>query len=59
MLDLNLTGAAYTKYAFLEWSLIIYDVAFDAVTALDFSGFELQLVDVKGISKGYVYRLPY
>lgn len=49
---------AYTIYAFLEWSLILYDVSFDAVTALDFAGFELQVVDVKGISKGYVFRLP-
>ncbi|KAK6359623.1 hypothetical protein TWF696_000769 [Orbilia brochopaga] len=39
---------AYTIYAFLEWSLILYDVGFDAVTALDFEGFELRLVDTKG-----------
>lgn len=49
--------AAYTTYAFFEWGLIIFDVAFDAVTACEFSGFELRVVDVKGISKGYV-RLP-
>lgn len=33
---------AYTIYAFFEWSLIIYDVAFDAVTSLDFEKFELK-----------------
>lgn len=48
---------AYTIYAFFEWSLILFDVGFDAVTALDFEGFELRVVDTKGLSKGYV-RLP-
>ncbi|KAK6543152.1 hypothetical protein TWF694_007071 [Orbilia ellipsospora] len=43
---------AYTIYAFFEWSLILYDVGFDAVTALDFEGFELRLVDTKSFSKG-------
>jgi len=49
---------AYTTYAFFEWALIIFDVAFDAVTALDFDTFELIVRDKKGLSKGYVYRLP-
>jgi len=49
---------AYTIYAFLEWSLILFDVAFDAVTALDFEGFEFRLIDTQGISKGYVQWLP-
>lgn len=53
----NFVSTAYTKYAFFEWSLILFDVGFDAVTALDFEGFELRVVDTKGISKGYV-RLP-
>ncbi|KAF3919268.1 hypothetical protein ABW20_dc0102228 [Dactylellina cionopaga] len=43
---------AYTIYAFFEWSLILYDVGFDAVTAIDFEGFELRLVDTKGLHKG-------
>ncbi|KAI9809632.1 MAG: hypothetical protein M1825_000064 [Sarcosagium campestre] len=43
---------AYTKYAFFEWALILFDVGFDAVTALDFEGFELVVKDVKGVSKG-------
>ncbi|KKY28169.1 putative integral plasma membrane [Phaeomoniella chlamydospora] len=43
---------AYTTYAFFEWSLIIFDVAFDAVTAIDFEGFELVVKDVKGHGRG-------
>lgn len=45
---------AYTIYAFFEWSLIIYDVAFDSVTAFDFDRFELKVTqrpDRKGIEK--------
>ncbi|PKX88388.1 putative integral plasma membrane protein [Aspergillus novofumigatus IBT 16806] len=43
---------AYTKYAFFEWSLILFDVGFDAVTALDFDAFEIVVRDVKGFSRG-------
>jgi hypothetical protein len=50
--------AAYTIYAFFEWSLVLLDVAFDAVTALDFDTFEVVIKDVKGASKGYVQWLP-
>lgn len=53
-----MTILAYTIYAFLEWSLILFDVGFDAVTILDFESFELTVKDVKGLSKGYVPRLP-
>lgn len=49
---------AYTIYAFFEWALVLLDVAFDAVTALDFDSFELVVKDVKGSSKGYVRWLP-
>lgn len=49
---------AYTTYAFFEWSLVLLDVAFDAVTALDFDSFEVVIRDVKGVSKGYVHWLP-
>jgi Frag1/DRAM/Sfk1 family len=49
---------AYTTYAFFEWSLILFDVAFDAVTALDFKTFEVVIKDVQGSSKGYVQWLP-
>lgn len=52
------TDKAYTIYAFFEWSLVLLDVAFDAVTAYDFSSFEIQIKDVKGLSKGYVRWLP-
>ena len=51
-------GPAYTMYAFFEWSLILLDVGFDAVTALDFDTFEVVVRDIKGASKGYVQRLP-
>ncbi len=54
----KLTILAYTIYAFLEWSLILFDVGFDAVTALDFESFELIVKDVKGLSRGYVPWLP-
>ncbi|KAF9926758.1 hypothetical protein BGZ67_007964 [Mortierella alpina] len=37
---------AYTYYAFFEWSLIISDLAFDAVCMIDFAAFELRVVDV-------------
>ncbi|KAL2356110.1 calcofluor white hypersensitive protein [Cryomyces antarcticus] len=43
---------AYTTYAFFEWSLVLLDVAFDAVTAMDFEGFELVVKDVRGTSRG-------
>lgn len=49
---------AYTIYAFFEWSLILFDVGFDAVTALDFDSFELIIKDVHGASQGYVKWLP-
>ncbi|KAI0401891.1 Frag1/DRAM/Sfk1 family protein [Xylaria palmicola] len=45
-------AGAYTIYSFFEWSLILYDVAFDAVTALDFDTFEIIVKDVNGLSKG-------
>ncbi|KAF7555735.1 hypothetical protein G7046_g6478 [Stylonectria norvegica] len=46
---------AYTTYAFFEWSLILLDVGFDAVTALDFDSFEVTIRDIKGSSKGENY----
>lgn len=52
------SSIAYTIYAFFEWALILFDVGFDAVTALDFEGFELIIRDVKGASRGYVKWLP-
>lgn len=58
MLVAMLTDKAYTIYAFFEWALIILDVGFDAVTALDFQTFEVLVRDVKGTSKGYVQWLP-
>ncbi|VBB80665.1 Putative protein of unknown function [Podospora comata] len=45
-------AGAYTIYAFFEWALIVLDVSFDAVTALDFDSLEITIRDVKGASKG-------
>ncbi|KAH7155148.1 Frag1/DRAM/Sfk1 family-domain-containing protein [Dactylonectria estremocensis] len=45
-------AGAYTTYAFFEWSLILFDVAFDAVTVLDFDTFEVTVRDVKGSGNG-------
>ncbi|KAK2873430.1 hypothetical protein FQN49_002388 [Arthroderma sp. PD_2] len=45
-------AGAYTTYAFFEWALILFDVGFDAVTALDFEGFEITVKDIKGVSRG-------
>jgi len=53
-----LRDAAYTIYAFFEWSLVLLDVAFDAVTAWDYAGLELIVKDTKGLSRGYVHWLP-
>ncbi|KAI3325566.1 Frag1/DRAM/Sfk1 family protein [Xylariaceae sp. AK1471] len=38
-------AGAYTTYSFFEWSLIFYDIAFDAVTALNFDSFEIVVKD--------------
>lgn len=52
------TFLAYTTYSFFEWSLILYDITFDAVTVIDFDTFEIIVKDVNGLSKGYVHWLP-
>lgn len=49
---------AYTIYAFFEWSLVLLDVAFDAVTMVEFQHFEVVIKDVRGLSRVYVPRLP-
>lgn len=49
-----LTSPAYTIYALFEWALILFDVGFDAITALDFANLEVQVRDVKGLTPGYV-----
>ncbi|CAN6638693.1 protein Cwh43p [Trichomonascus vanleenenianus] len=43
-------AGAYTHYSFFEWALIVFDVSFDAVTAIDFSAIEIQLHDTQGIA---------
>jgi hypothetical protein len=49
---------AYTIYSFFEWALVLLDVAFDAVTISEFQDFEIVVKDNRGISRGYVSRLP-
>jgi hypothetical protein len=39
---------AYTIYAFFEWSLVLLDTGFDAISILDFDKFEFQVVE-KGL----------
>ncbi|KAG0152416.1 hypothetical protein CROQUDRAFT_55760 [Cronartium quercuum f. sp. fusiforme G11] len=34
---------AYTYYAFIEWSLILYDVLYDSCTILDFAHFDISI----------------
>lgn len=36
---------AYSIYAFFEWSLILYDVAFDAVSMMDFECLDVVIAD--------------
>jgi hypothetical protein len=38
-------GGAYTIYAFFEWSLVLLDAGFDAISILDFDKFEFQVVE--------------
>ncbi|KAF2018374.1 calcofluor white hypersensitive protein-like protein [Aaosphaeria arxii CBS 175.79] len=45
-------AGAYTTYAFFEWSLVLLDVAFDAVTFIEFSNLEIVVKDVRGITRG-------
>jgi hypothetical protein len=52
------TTTAYTIYSFFEWSLVLLDVAFDAVTALDFDSLEIVVRNKKSLSNGYVPMLP-
>ncbi|ANB13481.1 Cwh43p [Sugiyamaella lignohabitans] len=44
-------AGAYTIYAFFEWSLIVFDLAFDSISAVDFGSLEIQIVDTKGITR--------
>ncbi|KAK9759672.1 Protein cwh43, partial [Basidiobolus ranarum] len=42
---------AYTIYAFLEWSLIFYDIAFDGVSVYDFQTLHIQVLDANIMEK--------
>ena len=41
------SDAAYTRYAFFEWSLIGLDILFDSFTLYDFAGLEVRIVDTR------------
>ncbi|KAF2278469.1 calcofluor white hypersensitive protein-like protein [Westerdykella ornata] len=45
-------AGAYTTYAFFEWSLVLLDVAFDAVTLVEFANLEIVVRDIRGITRG-------
>jgi hypothetical protein len=49
---------AYTIYALFEWLAVLLDVGFDACTLYDFSGLEVVITDVTGVTRGYVNWLP-
>lgn len=51
---------AYTIYAFFEWSLVLLDAGFDAVSVLDFNKFEFQVIE-KGLkdNEGSASSRPY
>ncbi|KAI8081582.1 Frag1/DRAM/Sfk1 [Halteromyces radiatus] len=36
---------AYSMYAIFEWSLILYDVGFDAISMMDFQSLDLVIID--------------
>jgi len=44
-------AGAYTIYAFFEWALVLLDVAFDAVTMLEFENLEVVVKDMRGVSR--------
>lgn len=49
-------AGAYTIYAFFEWSLVLFDVAFDSATLYDFAALELRVVDVQGVTSAAQYK---
>lgn len=54
---------SYTYYAFFEWSLVVWDVAFDAACIFELDHLQIQVVDTTrgdqdGVSKsGWVHRV--
>lgn len=43
---------SYTRYAFFEWSLVIWDVAFDAGAILELDHLQLRIVDTSRSEDG-------
>ncbi|KAH7401372.1 Frag1/DRAM/Sfk1 family-domain-containing protein [Pyrenochaeta sp. MPI-SDFR-AT-0127] len=44
-------AGAYTIYAFFEWALVLLDVAFDAVTMIEFQNLEIVVKDIRAVSR--------
>lgn len=49
-------AGAYTIYAFFEWALVLFDVAYDSATVFDFAALEVRVVDVKGVTHAAQYK---
>lgn len=49
-------AGAYTIYAFFEWALVLFDVAFDSATIYDFADLEIRIVDIKGVTSAKQYQ---
>lgn len=47
---------AYTIYAFFEWALVLFDVAYDAATVYDFAALEIRIVDTQGVTSAAQYK---
>ncbi|KAL6709473.1 Protein cwh43 [Coniothyrium glycines] len=44
-------AGAYTIYSFFEWTLVLLDVAFDAVTVIEFKNLEIVVKDTRALSR--------
>lgn len=49
-------AGAYTSYAFFEWALVLFDVAYDSATVYDFAALEIRVLDVKGVTNAAQYK---
>lgn len=47
-----LTLPAYTRYAFFEWSLVAWDVAFDAATFFELGHLQVRIIDTTSTANG-------
>jgi hypothetical protein len=52
-----LTFPAYTRYAFFEWSLVGWDVAFDAATLFELGHLQVRIIDTTSTANGAGERM--